>query len=145
MNKITILFLLAIMASCTPAKTITTSNSHYLPAPIGPYNHAVSYGDLLFISGQIDIDPTSNLLKPNIEDQTIQVFENLKTVLKSNASDLNHVLKTTVYVTDMKQFELINKVYGTYFKGHYPARSTIEVRALPKNADIEIECIAVKK
>lgn len=145
MNKIVLIVFLIILSSCFHTKTIAISNSPELPAPIGPYSHATSYGDLIFISGQIGIDPTTNLLKQGVEEQTIQIFENLKMTLEGNNSNLNHVLKTTIFVTDMKQFELINTIYGSYFKNQYPARSTIEIVSLPKNASIEIECIAIKK
>ena len=143
MNKI-VLLLLIVLASCTNTKRITTVNHADLPTPIGPYSHSTSYGDLIFISGQIGIDPKSNTLKQGIEEQTVQIFENLKVILLNNNSDLNHITKTTIFITDLKNFEVVNKIYGSYFQNHFPARSTIEVVALPKNAAIEIECIAVQ-
>jgi 2-iminobutanoate/2-iminopropanoate deaminase len=84
-------------------------------------------------------------LKQGIQEQTVQIFENLKIILQNNNSDLNHITKTTIFITDIKQFESINKIYGSYFQNHFSARSTIEFVSLPKNAAIEIECIAVKK
>ena len=145
MNKIVLLLLLIVLSSCTNTKRIISVNHADLPKPIGPYSHSVNYGDLIFVSGQIGIDPKSNTLKQGIQEQTVQIFENLKVILQNNNSDLNHITKTTIFITDMKQFEDINKIYGSYFNDHFPARSTIEVISLPKNASIEIECIAVKK
>jgi 2-iminobutanoate/2-iminopropanoate deaminase len=115
-----------------------------LPKPIGPYSHSTSYGDLIFTSGQIGIDPKTNVLKEGIKEQTIQIIENLKTILNDNNSDLNHITKTTIFITDIKQFDIVNEIYAQYFNNYYPARSTIQVVSLPKNAAIEIECIAVK-
>ena len=144
MKTLPIIFLLFFLVSCTETRKILIVNHQNLPKPIGPYSHSVSYGNLIFVSGQIGIDPKSNALKPSIQDQTIQIFENLKVILQNNNSDLNHITKTTIFLTDIKQFESINKIYGSYFGNQFPARSTIEVVALPKNASIEIECIAVK-
>lgn len=145
MNKIAFFIFLIVLSSCANTKEITSVHHSNLPAPIGPYSHSTSYGDLIFVSGQIGIDPSSNSLKKGIEEQTVQIFENLKGILKNNNSDLSHITKTTIFITDMKQFEIINKIYGSYFEHHFPARSTIEVVSLPRNAAIEIECIALKK
>lgn len=136
--------LLIILSSCTNTKRIATVNHTDLPTPIGPYSHSTSYDDLIFVSGQIGIDPKSNTLKQGIQEQTVQIFENLKVILQNNNSDLNHITKTTIFITDIKQFETVNKIYGSYFQNHFPARSTFQIVALPKNAAIEIECIAVK-
>jgi 2-iminobutanoate/2-iminopropanoate deaminase len=145
MNKIVLFLFLIVLSSCTNTKRIVTVNHTDLPKPIGPYSHSTSYGDLIFVSGQIGIDPKSNTLKQGIQEQTVQIFENLKVILKDNHSDLNHVTKTTIFITDMNQFQVVNEIYGSYFKEGFPARSTIQVVALPKNASVEIECIAVKK
>lgn len=145
MNRIVVLLLLIVLSSCANTKRIATVNHTDLPTPIGPYSHSTSYGDLIFVSGQIGLDPKSNILKQGIEEQTVQVFENLKVILQNNNSDLNHITKTTIFITDLHNFEVVNKIYGSYFQNHFPARSTIEVVSLPKNAAIEIECIAVKK
>lgn len=145
MNKIASLFLLIVFSSCGNTKDIVSVNHSDLPTAIGPYSHSVSYGDLLFISGQIGIDPQSNILREGIQEQTLQIFENLKTILKDNNSDLDHIVKTTIFIRDMKQFEAVNKIYGSYFDKRFPARITIEVVSLPRNAAIEIECIAIKK
>lgn len=144
MNKIVLFLLLIVLSSCTNTKRIVTENHTDLPTPIGPYSHSTSYGDLIFMSGQIGIDPKSNTLKQEIQEQTVQIFENLKIILQNNNSDLNHITKTTIFITDLKNFEVVNKIYSSYFQNHFPARSTIEVVSLPKNAAIEIECIAVK-
>ncbi|GEC78096.1 reactive intermediate/imine deaminase [Flavobacterium aquatile LMG 4008 = ATCC 11947] len=116
-----------------------------LPKPIGPYSYATLHKDLIFVSGQIGIDPITNALKEGIEEQTIQIFANLKVILKDNGSDLDHIKKTTIFLTDINQFETVNNIYTKHFSDQFPARSTIVVVALPKNARIEIECIAVKK
>ncbi|RLJ80986.1 Rid family detoxifying hydrolase [Pedobacter alluvionis] len=145
MNKIASLIFLIVLSSCGSSKEITTVKHANLPTPIGPYSHSTSYGDLIFISGQIGIDPKSNTMRAGIQEQTLQIFENLKAILQDNHSDLDHITKTTIFISDMKQFDVVNKIYGSYFKNHFPARSTIEVVSLPRNAVIEIECIAVKK
>lgn len=144
MNKIVVLLLVIVLSSCANNKRIVAVNHTDLPTPIGPYSHSTSYSDLIFVSGQIGIDPKTNILKQGIEEQAVQIFENLKIILQNNNSDLNHITKTTIFITDIKQFENINEIYGSYFQNEFPARSTIEVVSLPKNAAIEIECIAVK-
>jgi len=145
MKRIALFLATLVFASCTTAKSIVAVNHPNLPKPIGPYSHSTSFEDLIFVSGQIGIDPKTNTLKKGIEEQTIQIFENLKAVLENNNSDLDHIAKTTIFITDIKQFEVVNKIYGSYFHNQFPARSTIEIVSLPKNASIEIECIAVKK
>lgn len=144
MNK-TILFLFLLLASCSFKKDIIIINHYNMPKPIGPYSHSTSYGNLIFISGQIGVDPKSNDLKKGIEAQTLQIFENLKVILENNHSDLKHITKTTIFLTDFKQFDTVNRIYGEYFKNNFPARSTIQVVSLPKSASIEIECIAVQR
>jgi 2-iminobutanoate/2-iminopropanoate deaminase len=145
MNKIASLILLIVLSSCGSSKEIATVKHSNLPKPIGPYSHSTSHGDLIFISGQIGIDPKSNTMREGIQEQTLQIFENLKVILQDNHSDLDHIAKTTIFISDMKQFDVVNKIYGSYFKHQFPARSTIEVLSLPRNAAIEIECIAFKK
>lgn len=145
MKYLTALFICSVLASCTSATILVSNSTKSLPKPIGPYSHATHHKELIFISGQIGIDPLTNTLKTSIEEQTTQIFENLKLILKESESDLNHIKKTTIFITDMKQFEIVNKIYRSYFTNQLPARSTIEVVALPNNASIEIECIAVKK
>jgi 2-iminobutanoate/2-iminopropanoate deaminase len=110
----------------------------------GPYSQAVSLGDFLFVSGQIGIDAKTNNLVEGIKEQVVQTLENLKTVLKAADSDINNIVKTTVYLSDMNNFPVMNEIYATYFKKPYPARATIAVVKLPKGALVEIDCIAYK-
>lgn len=119
-------------------------NTPNAPQPIGPYNQSVAYNGLLFISGQIAIDPASgNLILENIEAETHQVLNNLKAILEAGGSSLEKVLKATVFVKDMNQFGRINVVYGEYFKPEFaPARELVQVSELPKFVNIEISVIA---
>jgi len=125
-------------------KTAIATND--APAAIGPYSQAVRVGDMLFTSGQIPIDPaTGNLIHGDITAQTTRVLENLKAVLAAAGIDMIHVVKTTVFLKDMKDFAAMNEVYAKYFAPAGvvpPARSTVQVAALPKDALIEIECVA---
>lgn len=124
-------------------KTIITTT--HAPAPIGPYNQAVLAGNMLFISGQICIDPASGELKnKDIQEETHQVMHNLKNILQAAGMDFSHVVKTTIFITDMHQFGAINEVYGKYFVCDFPARETVQVSALPKFVNVEISMIAVK-
>lgn len=144
MKHCVLLFSLFVLVSCNRTD-LAGDTPLNLPKPIGPYSYATHHEDLIFVSGQIGIDPVTNTLKDGMEEQTIQVLENLKRVLHNNGSDFDHIAKTTLFLTDIRQFETVNRIYSTYFSGSFPARSTIEVMALPRNAKIEIECIAVKK
>jgi 2-iminobutanoate/2-iminopropanoate deaminase len=116
------------------------------PAAIGPYSQAVRVGDLLFTSGQIPIDPaTGNLVEGEITEQTVRVCENLKAVLLAAGLDFSAVVKTTVFLKSMGDFVEMNAIYATYFAPEAvvaPARSTVQVAALPKDALVEIECVA---
>ena len=119
---------------------ITTEKS---PKPIGPYSQAIKCGSFIFCSGQISIDPTNGeLIGTTIEDQTEQAVKNLLYILKSTGSSLEKVLKTTVYLKNIEDFVKFNRVYAKYFPKHKPARTTIAVANLPKDALIEIEAIA---
>lgn len=121
---------------------INTSNA---PAPIGPYNQAVLAGNMLFISGQICLEPSSgNLKNRDIQDETHQVMQNLKSILTEAGMTFNNVVKTTIFITDMNQFSEINEIYGKYFEGNFPARETVQVSALPKFVNVEISMIAVR-
>jgi 2-iminobutanoate/2-iminopropanoate deaminase len=121
---------------------ITTANA---PAPIGPYNQAILSGNMLFISGQVCIDPaTGDLRNKDIQEETHQVMHNLKAILQQADMDFSHVVKTTIFITDMHQFGAINEVYGKYFEAAFPARETVQVSALPKFVNVEISMIAVK-
>ncbi len=113
------------------------------PAAVGPYNHAVRIGDLLFCAGQIPIDPgTGNLVEGDIKAQTFRVLENVKAILDDQKLTFNNVVKTTVFLTNLADFAAMNEVYSKYFIANHPARSTIQVAALPRNANVEIEVIA---
>ncbi len=115
------------------------------PAPIGPYNQAVENGNMLFVSGQIPLDPFSGaLIKNGIEEETEQVMQNLKAILHASEMDFSNVVKCSIFLTDMHDFPKVNEVYGKYFKTNPPARETVEVSVLPKNANVEISCIAVR-
>ncbi len=123
-------------------KIITSSNA---PQAVGPYSQAVSTGDFLFCSGQIGLEPKTGELVGGLEDQVRQIFHNIKAVLKEENSDLNNIVKTTVFLTDLRNFEAMNKCYEEEMGEHKPARSTIGVTELPKGAVVEIEVIAMKK
>ena len=121
------------------------------PSPIGPYNQAVASGNpesgqvMLFISGQICIDPaTGDLKKKDIQEETHQVMHNLKAILQEAGMDFSNVVKTTIFITDMNQFGAVNEVYGKYFESDFPARETVQVSALPKFVNVEISMIAIR-
>ncbi|WP_422444784.1 RidA family protein [Thermoanaerobacterium sp. DL9XJH110] len=115
------------------------------PKAIGPYSQAIMMGDFLFASGQIAIDPKKGeLVEGGIEAQATQVMENIKNLLAAAGMDFSHVVKTTIFLTDMNNFSLVNEIYGKYFGEEPPARSCVEVSRLPKGALIEIEVIAHK-
>ena len=123
-------------------KIIRTDNA---PAPIGPYNQAIQFGNMLFISGQIPIDPkTGNLVQENIQAETRMVMDNLKAVLQEAGMDFTDVLKTSIFLKDMGQFGQVNEVYGSYFSDNAPARETVQVAGLPKGVNVEISMIAGK-
>jgi 2-iminobutanoate/2-iminopropanoate deaminase len=113
------------------------------PAPVGPYSQAVRAGNLLFLSGQIALDPaTGQLVSGDVRDHTKQIMANLKAVLEKAGASLDNVVKTTIFLTDMQDFAAVNEVYGSYFTADPPARSCVQVTALPKGVPIEIEMIA---
>jgi 2-iminobutanoate/2-iminopropanoate deaminase len=115
------------------------------PEPIGPYNQAVQAGNLLFISGQVAINPKNgNIEATDIFEETHQVMHNLRAVLHAAGLDFKNVVKTSIFLTDMALFTSVNEVYGKYFNGDFPARETVAVRGLPKNVNIEISMIAVQ-
>ncbi len=120
-------------------------NTPTAPAPIGPYNQAILAGDILFISGQICIDPDTGTLKnQDIQEETHQVMHNLRAILTASDMGFHNVVKTTIFITDMNRFSEINEVYGKYFADIFPARETVQVSALPKFVNVEISMIAVK-
>lgn len=113
------------------------------PKPIGPYSQAIKSGGFLFTSGQVALDPRSNeFLAGDIRQQTERVLENVKAILEAGGANLHHVVKTTVFLKDMNDFAAMNEVYGKYFTSAPPARSTVQVARLPKDALVEIEVIA---
>jgi len=113
------------------------------PKPIGPYSQAIRAGNFIFLSGQIPIDPkTGELVKGDIRQQTRQVLENIRGVLESQGLGMQDVVKVNIFLKDMGNFNEMNEVYATYFSATPPARSTVEVAKLPRNAEIEIEAIA---
>lgn len=115
------------------------------PAPIGPYSQAVMAGPVLYLSGQIAINPASGQLETsNIATETLQVMSNLRAVLEKAGMDFNNVVKSTIFLSDMEHFTEVNEIYGTYFTGNYPARETVAVKTLPKNVNVEISMIAVQ-
>jgi len=110
---------------------------------VGPYNHAVRVGDLLFCAGQIPLDPaTGNLVSGDIKAQTGRVLQNVRAILEDQKLTFANIVKSTVFLTDLADFAGMNEVYSKYFTSDYPARSTIQVAALPKGANVEIEVIA---
>jgi 2-iminobutanoate/2-iminopropanoate deaminase len=123
-------------------ETVLTQNA---PAPIGPYAQAVKAGGFLFCSGQIPLDPKSGQIvgEGDVKAQAKQVMENVAAVLKEAGVSFDHVAKTTIFLKSMGDFPVVNEVYGSYFKGEFPARSTIEVARLPKDVLVEIEVLAV--
>lgn len=113
------------------------------PAVVGPYSHAVRVGDLLFCAGQIPIDPKDgNLIIGDIKAQTERVLQNVKAILEDQGLTFAHVVKSTVFMTDLANFTAMNEVYGRHFTENFPARSTVQVAGLPKGAVVEIEVIA---
>jgi 2-iminobutanoate/2-iminopropanoate deaminase len=121
-------------------KRVTTQNA---PAAIGPYSQAIKTKGMVYTSGQIPLTPEGEMVEGDIFDQTRQVLTNLQAVLEESGSGLDKIVKTTIYLTDMDNFFAVNTVYGEFFSGSYPARSTVAVKALPKDAQIEIDAIAI--
>jgi 2-iminobutanoate/2-iminopropanoate deaminase len=123
-------------------KIITTQSA---PAPIGPYSQAVQAGSLLFISGQIAIDPaTGDLDASDIAAETHRVMKNLQAILNEAQMDFNSVVKTTIFLSDMSLFTAVNEIYSSYLTGDFPARETVAVKGLPKNVNVEISMIAAR-
>ena len=120
-------------------------NTPGAPAPIGPYNQAIKAGNLLFISGQVAINPaTGNIDATDIIGETHQVMHNLKAILSQAGMNFSHVVKTTIFLSDMTLFATVNEVYGKYFSSDFPARETVAVKGLPKNVNVEISMIAAE-
>ena len=122
-------------------KVISTTNA---PAAIGPYSQAIRVGNMLFMSGQLGIDPaTGDFVEGGVKEQTVQIFRNIHAVLTEAGLTMDNVVKTTVFLADMADFATMNEVYASLFAGDYPARSAVAVKTLPKNGLVEIEVIAV--
>ncbi|MGV3243199.1 RidA family protein [Staphylococcus sp. 11261D007BR] len=120
-------------------------NTNKAPEALGPYSHASVVNGLVYTSGQIPLNLDGEIVSDDVQEQTKQVIENLKVVLDAAGSDLNHVVKSLIFLSDMENFQKVNEVYGSYFDEHKPARSAIEVARLPKDVKVEIELIAEVK
>ena len=124
--------------------TRTTVSTKEGPGAVGPYAQGVRAGDFVFVSGQVALDPATGVLVPGgVEEQTHRVMQNLKAILEAGGSGLDRVVKATVYLTDLGEFEAMNRVYGGYFPGEKPARVCVEVSRLPRNASVEIDAIGI--
>lgn len=122
----------------------TPINTDKAPAAIGPYNQAIRFERFIFTSGQIPLDPTTGeIVGQNVQEQTHRVLQNLQAVLSRAGSSLNNVVKTTVFLANMSDFQQMNAVYASYFSGITPARSTVAVAELPRKVLVEIECVAL--
>ncbi|MCK5044716.1 RidA family protein [Candidatus Parcubacteria bacterium] len=122
-------------------KIISTDKA---PQAIGPYSQAIETGNLVFCSGQIPLTSEGNLVEEDISEQTKQVMENLKAILQSAGLELDNIVKATIYLTDINNFQTVNKIYGQYFETEPPARAVIQAAALPKGVEIEIEAVAAR-
>ena len=121
---------------------LTTIKTNLAPAPIGPYSQAVIANGILYVSGQIPLDPADGTFKnENIDTETTQVMKNLKAILEEAGTTFDKVIKTTIFLTDMALFTQVNEIYGSYFSTHFPARETVAVKGLPKGANVEISMI----
>ena len=123
-------------------KTVSTNKA---PAAIGPYSQAQIVGGMVYTSGQIGIDPATGIVPEGVEAQAHQVFKNLTELLKAAGSDMSKAVKTTVFIKNMDDFAAVNAIYERYFGPDFPARSCVQVAAIPKGAKLEIECIAVRE
>jgi 2-iminobutanoate/2-iminopropanoate deaminase len=141
MHKPFLFVLITGIISAQNKKVIFTENA---PVPIGAYSQAVQTDRWLFVSGQIGMDKNGRMDTTSVESQTKQVMENIKSILEAAGYTMENVVKATIYIKNMNDFPLVNKLYGVYFKKDPPARETVEVCRLPKNAKVEISVIAVK-
>jgi 2-iminobutanoate/2-iminopropanoate deaminase len=133
------------MRRTTPTVTRSRVNTPMAPAAIGPYSQAIMVGDTLYCSGQIAIDPkTGHMVTDGIEAETEQVLENLGAVLHAAGLGYAHVVRCTLYLTDVNDYAQVNEIYTRYFSEEPPARETVQVTAIPRGARIEISCIAVR-
>ena len=146
LSKFAVAALMAIgMVGCASSLTKEAVSTKEAPTAIGPYSQAIKTGNLMFLAGQIPIDPKTNQLNTgSIEDQTKLVLENLKAVLAAGGMTMDDVVSASVFLKDLNDFAKMNAVYGTYFKDKPPARATVQVARLPRDALVEISAIAVK-
>jgi 2-iminobutanoate/2-iminopropanoate deaminase len=123
----------------------TIINTDNAPAPIGPYNQAIKTGSLLFVSGQVALKPgTNDMANADIVEETHQVLQNLKAILSEAGMNFSNIVKTTIFLSDMDLFGQVNEIYAKYFEGNFPARETVAVKGLPKNANVEISVVAAE-
>lgn len=120
--------------------TITTQDA---PAAIGPYSQGVKAGEFLFVSGQLPVNPKTNAMAETVKEQAAQSLQNIKAILTEAGLSMEDIVKTTIFLKDMNDFGVVNEVYSSFFAGNYPARSTVQVAKLPKDAGVEIEAIAI--
>ena len=123
--------------------TRTVIHTEHAPAAVGPYSQAIQTEQFVFLSGQLGLDPATGELQDGLEAQTQQIIQNLRAVLEKSGSSLDQIVKTTIFLTDMADFAQVNAVYATAFSGEPPARSTVQVAALPLGGLVEIEAIAL--
>ena len=122
-------------------KIIQTNNA---PAAIGPYSQAVVQGDILFVSGQLPLDPETKEMNEDVGKQTMQSMENIKAILTEAGFTMDQVVRCGIFVTDLADFTVVNETYATFFQGDYPARATVQVAALPLGAKVEIDAVAAR-
>lgn len=146
-TKIRFGYALVSILACFPALHASAADviaTKDAPAAVGPYSQALRAGNMMFLAGQLPIDPkTGQLNQGSIEDQTRQALDNLKAILAAGNMSMENIVSTTVYVKDLNDFARLNAVYGTYFKDKPPARATVQVQRLPKDAAVEISAIAL--
>jgi 2-iminobutanoate/2-iminopropanoate deaminase len=143
LSVLAVLATLSTVAGAAPMKEVIATKD--APAAIGPYSQAIRSGTMLFVAGQIPIDPKTGQLNTGTdEEQAAQVLENIKAILAADGMTMDNVVSTTVFVRDLNNFTKLNAVYGTYFKDKPPARATIQAARLPRDAAVEISAIAVK-
>ncbi|TXT28313.1 MAG: TdcF protein [Rhodocyclaceae bacterium] len=136
---------LAVTAGCSTTQGSSAVSTTSAPAALGPYSQAIRSGNMLFLSGQIPLDPaTGQISGSTVDEQTKRVMDNLAAVLAANDMTMANIVSTTVYVRDLNDFAAMNKVYGTYFTSNPPARATVQAARLPKDVTVEISAIATK-
>jgi 2-iminobutanoate/2-iminopropanoate deaminase len=150
MKKLSTVFITALLtlfiAACHSSKSLVVVNSRDAPKVIGPYSQTIKTGNLIYTSGQIGLSPVTNALAgDDIAAQTHQAMDNLKAILTEAGSDMAHVIKVTVFLKDLNDYAKVNDIYKDYFPEVKPARSAVQVARLPKDALIEIECVAIVK